>query len=154
MQYTYPCILTPEPEAGGFSVSFPDVPEALTCGDCRTEALEKAEDALAVALSFYVDGRRDIPVPSDVVAGQELVAIPSVVAAKLALYTAMRRQGVTQVDLGRRLGKSQSAVARLLDLRHRSHIGQVEAALRAVGRVLVVGDRAFTPAPASPQPAR
>ena len=86
--------------------------------------------------------------------GQELVAVPSVVAAKLALYTAMRRQGVTQVDLGRRLGKSQSAVARLLDLRHRSHIGQVEAALRAVGRVLVVGDRAFTPAPASPQPAR
>ena len=84
-------------------MSFPDVPEALTCGDCRTEALEKAEDALAVALSFYVDGRRDIPVPSDVVAGQELVAIPSVVAAKLALYTAMRRQGVTQVDLGRRL---------------------------------------------------
>ena len=47
MQYTYPCILTPESEAGGFSVSFPDVPEALTCGDCRTEALEKAEDALA-----------------------------------------------------------------------------------------------------------
>ena len=52
MRYTYPCILTPEPEAGGFSVSFPDVPEALTCGDCRTEALEEAEDALAVALSF------------------------------------------------------------------------------------------------------
>ena len=33
MRYTYPCILTPEPEAGGFSVSFPDVPEALTGGE-------------------------------------------------------------------------------------------------------------------------
>ena len=43
------------------------------------------------------------PCRSDVVAGQELVAVPSVVAAKLALYTAMRRQRVTQVDLGRRL---------------------------------------------------
>ena len=146
MRYTYPCVLTPESDDGGFSVSFPDVPEALTCGDDRAQALEKATDALAVALSFYVDGRREIPVPSDVVAGQELVAVPSVVAAKLALYTAMRRQNVTQVELARRLGVSQSAVRRLLDVRHRSHIGQIEAGLRAVGRGLIVGDRALTPA--------
>ena len=65
MRYTYPCVLTPELDDGGFSVSFPDVPEALTGGDDRAQALEKATDALAVALSFYVDGRREIPVPSD-----------------------------------------------------------------------------------------
>ena len=49
MRYAYPCIL--EPEAGdGFSVSFPDVPGALTCGDSRTEARARAEDALVGAL--------------------------------------------------------------------------------------------------------
>ena len=53
MRYTYPCVLTPELDDGGISVSFPDVPEALTCGDDRAQALEKATDALAVALSFY-----------------------------------------------------------------------------------------------------
>ena len=147
MRYTYPCTLTPEVDDGGYSVSLPDVPEALTCGDDRAQALEKAADALAVALSFYVDGRRDIPVPSDVAPGQELVAVPSVVAAKLALYTAMRSQNLTQVELAKRLGISQSAVRRLLDVRHRSHIGQIEAGLRAVGRELVVGDRALSPAP-------
>ena len=84
MRYTYPCVLTPELDDGGISVSFPDVPEALTCGDDRAQALEKATDALAVALSFYVEGRREIPVPRDAGAGQELVAVPSVVAAKLA----------------------------------------------------------------------
>ena len=31
MQYVYPCNFAPE-EEGGFDVSFPDVPEALTCG--------------------------------------------------------------------------------------------------------------------------
>ena len=38
MRYAYPCVLTPE-KNGGYSVSFPNVPEALTCGDDRDEAL-------------------------------------------------------------------------------------------------------------------
>ena len=141
MQYSYPCILHPE-EGGGFWVSFPDVPSALTGGEDRAEALEMAEDALGVALAGYVHERWDIPVPSAAVKDQVLVAVPPVVAAKLALYTAMREQGITKVALAARLGLSESVVRRLLDPDHRSHIGQVEKALRAVGRTLVVGDRA------------
>ena len=141
MQYVYPCILTPEDE-GGFFISFPDVPEALTGGDDRTEALAMAEDALATALGMYVKEREDIPVPSALVPGQEVVAVPPIVAAKLALYTAMRRQGVTKVALAERLGLSESAVRKLCDPDHRSHISSVENALRAVGRSLVIGDRA------------
>lgn len=78
VQYTYPCLLTPEDE-GGFSVSFPDVPAALTCGDNRAEALEMAEDTLAVALGAYVDNREDLPLPSVPGPGQEMVAVPPVV---------------------------------------------------------------------------
>ena len=44
MRYAYPCVLASE-EDGGYSVSFPHVPEALTCGDDREEALAMAEDA-------------------------------------------------------------------------------------------------------------
>ena len=141
MQYVYPCVLTSEDE-GGFFVSFPDVPEALTGGDDRAEALEMAEDALGAALSMYVKAREDIPVPSTAVEGQPLVAVPTIVAAKLALYTAMRRQGITKVALAERLGLSEGAVRKLCDPDHRSHISRVEEALRAVGRSLVVGDRA------------
>lgn len=141
MQYSYPCILHPE-EGGGFWVSFPDVPGALTSGEDRAEALEMAEDALGVALAGYVHERWDIPIPSAAAKGQVLVAVPSIVAAKLALYTAMREQGITKVALAARLGLSESVIRRLLDPDHRSHIGQVEKALRAVGRTLVVGDRA------------
>ena len=43
MRYAYPCVLTPEEDGDGFSISFPDVPEALTCGDDRAEALAMAE---------------------------------------------------------------------------------------------------------------
>lgn len=143
MQYIYPCNLTPDVEEGeGYVVTFPDVPEAITGAQSRAESLALAEDALAVALGIYVRMREDIPIPSAAVAGQESVAVPTVVAAKLALYTAMRRQGVTKVILAKRLGLSEGAVRRLCDPRYRSHIDHVEKALRIVGRSLVVGDRA------------
>ena len=54
----------------------------------------------------------------------------------------MRNQGLTNVALGERLGISEAAVRKLLDPDHRSHISTVERALRALGRSLVVEDRA------------
>ncbi len=140
MQYAYPCILAPEGD--GFSVSFPDIPEALTCGIDRRDALTQAIDALVAALSACVYAREDIPVPSAVIKGQELISVPLIVASKLALYSAMRRQGMTKTALARRLGLSEGAVRKLLDPDHRSHIGQVEKALRVLGQSLVIADRA------------
>ncbi|MYD63796.1 MAG: type II toxin-antitoxin system HicB family antitoxin [Gemmatimonadetes bacterium] len=141
MRYLYPCILTPEKE-GGFFVSFPDVPGALTCGDDRIEALEMAEDALVAMLAVYVHQQREIPTPSPVADDQELVAVPPIAAAKLALYTAMREQGITGDALAVRLNLSDSAIRKLLDPDCYSHISQIMKALRNVGRSLVIEDRA------------
>ena len=137
MIYAYPCDLASDAD-GELVVSFADVPEAITGGADRFEALSMAEDALAAALAGYVHGKRDIPAPSAVVDGQELVAVPSVVAAKLALYSAMRAQRITKAELARRLGVSESAVRRLTNLDHRSHIDQVQQALQAVVHNLAV----------------
>ena len=141
MRYLYPCILTPEKE-GGFFVSFPDIPGALTCGDDRTEALEMAEDALVAMLAVYVQQQREIPTPSPVADDQELVAVPPIAAAKLALYTAMREQRITGDALAVRLNLSDSAIRKLLDPDCYSHISQIMKALRNVGRSLVIEDRA------------
>ncbi len=97
-----------------------------------------AEDALATALAGYVHQKRDIPEPGQPLPGQPLVPVPTVVAAKLALYSAMRDQRITKVELARRLGISESAVRKLANPDHRSHIGQVHKALRAVGQTLRV----------------
>ena len=137
MVYAYPCNLTPD-EDGGLEVTFPDVPEAITSGEHRSKALEMAEDALATALAGYVQEKWEIPVPSALEEGQDLVAVPTVVAAKLALYSAMRAQHITKVELAGRLGISESAVRKLADPDHRSHISQVQKALRAVGHNLVI----------------
>jgi antitoxin HicB len=137
MRYLYPVILT-EDQDSGFIVSFPDVPEALTEGETRTEALSEAADALVSALGGYVEAKRDIPLPSGPDAGQAVVALPALTAAKLALYTAMRHQHVSNVELARRLGVSETVVRRLTHPDHYSKIERVELALAALGKHLVV----------------
>ena len=142
MIHAYPCQLTHD-EDGGLVVTFPDVPEAITGGADRAEALANAEDALAVALAGYVHAKWDIPTSSGATNGQVSVPVPPIIAAKLALYSALREQRITKVDLARRLGVSESAVRKLTNPDHRSHISLVQNALRAVGlslRVEVTAD--------------
>ena len=57
---------------------------------------------------------------------------------KLALYTAMREQQLSKVGLAARMGLSEGAIRKLLNPEHRSHIRQVEKALRKVDKRLVV----------------
>ena len=148
MRYAYPCNIVRDEEeerASGreaYTVTFPDVYGANTGGWSWEEALEMAKDCLGVALGMYVKAREDIPTPSPLEKGQVLISVAPIVAAKLALHTAMREQGITNVALAARLGLQENAVRRLLDTGHRSHITSVEKALESVGRSLVVEDRA------------
>ena len=142
MRYAYPCNIRPDSAGAGFVVGFPDVPEALTGGDTMAETVELASDALATALAGYYHERRDIPEPSEAGANQWIISVPAVVAAKLALYRAMRAQGITNVALAGRLGLTEGAVRKLLNPDHRSHFGQVQIALKALDRVLLIEDKA------------
>ena len=60
----YPAAFTPDPEAGGYMVSFRDVPEAITEEDTLDEAVLHAEDALESALAMYVTAHERLPVAS------------------------------------------------------------------------------------------
>ena len=81
MRYAFPCDIVRDEEeemATGreaYVVTFPDVPEAITGGWTWEGALEMAEDALSLALSFYVDERQDIPTPSDAARGQVVIPV-------------------------------------------------------------------------------
>ena len=146
MRYAYPCSIVRDEEeerASGreaYTVTFPDVYGANTGGWSWKEAVEMAKDCLGVALGMYVKDREDIPVPSSLAEGQVLISVAPIVAAKLALYSAMREQGVSNVALADRLGLQEKAVRRLLDPGHRSPMTSIERALQAVGRSLVVED--------------
>jgi len=136
----YPVTLEREAD-GTVLVSFPDIPEALTEGGTEEEALAEAEDCLIAALGGYIQTRRAIPPPSPG-RGRMLIPLPALVAAKSALYSAMRAGGVSNTALAERLGVTETVVRRLIDLDHRSHIGQIEAALIALGHRLVLATQA------------
>ena len=155
MRYAYPCDIRRDEEEDratgreAYVVTFPDVYGANTGGWSRQEALELAKDCLGVALGMYVKARQDVPAPSPPADGQVLISVTPILAAKLALYTAMREQGMTSVALARRLGVQENAVRRLIDPGHRSHVTSVEKALQTLGRSLVVEDGAAAGLPAS-----
>lgn len=123
-------------EEGGFVVTFPDVPEAITQGDDKEEALMRAVDALETAMGFYVG--RDLPKASKAKPRQRVVRPSALVCIKLAIYQTMRDQGVKKSELARRLGWHLPQVDRLLDLDHASRLDQAEAALSSLGHRLEV----------------
>ena len=136
MRYAYPANLEWEPDRSAVTVTFDDLP-GTTFGGTEAEALARAEDLLETALSVFTDDGLPTPKPGPA-KGRPLVFVHPLAAAKLALHDAMLEAGMSNVELGRRLDLDEKAVRRLRDPLHRSHIGQVEAALRQLGKRLEV----------------
>ena len=144
MRYVYPCDIVLDEEewaATGreaYTVTFPDVYGATTGGWSWQEALDNAEDALVAALGSHYYLNQDIPLPSAVKEGQQPIALRPVAAAKVALNTAMRKQGLTKVALAEMLGITESAVRKLCNPDHHSHMSTIERALKVLGLSLVI----------------
>jgi antitoxin HicB len=133
----YPVVLEAAAE-GGFVVTFPDVPEAITQGDDEAEALLRAVDALETALEFYTADGADLPKASKPRRGQRTVRPCAQACLALVIYQAMCDDGVRKSELARRLGWHMPQVDRVLDMRHATRLAQAEAALAALGRSLSV----------------
>ena len=134
MDFAYPARLTIEPD-GRYTVTFPDLPDAITQGKDSGDAVRMAADCLAETLGSRIVNRADIPAPSSLKRGQVRVAVPVYVAVKAALYVAMKQQGVSMSELAKALnGQPHSSAStsrprlgiecqahRQSALRHRTH---------------------------------
>ncbi len=61
-EHSFSVVLEPQ-EGGGFTVLVPALPEVVSEGDIREEALSHAEEAIRAVLEYRRD--RGIPIPSD-----------------------------------------------------------------------------------------
>ncbi|MBV6794299.1 type II toxin-antitoxin system HicB family antitoxin [Xanthomonas euvesicatoria] len=134
--FSYPARLTKV--GAGYVVSFRDIPEALTEGSSKEEALEWASDALTSAMDFYFQDRREVPMPSKAKKGEEEVPLSTSVAAKVLLLNEMLRENVTPAILAKRLQTSPQAVTRIVDLHHSTKIDTIAEAFSAMGKTLVL----------------
>jgi antitoxin HicB len=125
-----------EPDTGGYVVSFPDIPEALTQGDTKEEALSMGLDALITALDFYFEDNRKIPAPSAI--DGDSVELPLSVASKVLLLNSFLDSGISQVELANLMGIKKQEVTRLLDLHHATKIDTIQKAMNALMRPLSV----------------
>lgn len=132
----YPVRLTQEGDT--HLASFRDIPEAVTEGETRAEAVANAIDCLDVALLFRVREGRAVPRPSRRQGDEVLIDPSPAVAAKLAFIEAFEESGLTRVALGERLGCGETEIRRMLDPDHRTKLDRLDKALRALGRRLTV----------------
>ncbi|WP_024904482.1 type II toxin-antitoxin system HicB family antitoxin [Robbsia andropogonis] len=132
----YPVLI--EPDGDGFMASFRDIPEALTGDDTIEATRAMAADALLTAMDFYFDDKRPVPPPSAARKGEELIALPASVSAKILLLNEMVSQKIGSSELARRLGTSPQVITRVLDLSHTTKIDAIADALKALGKELEI----------------
>ncbi len=133
---SYPIAL--EDDDASVMATCPDFPELTTFGDDRDEARARAVDALEEAIAARIHSGQDIPSPS---AGEIRITVPTLTAIKVMLYQGMREQAIGKAELARRLGWHLPQVDRVLDIRHRSRLDRMDAALGAIGCRLEVRAR-------------
>ena len=63
MKLSYPMEIYEDTIEGGYTVSFPDLPGCLTCGETIEEAIEMAEDAKRIWLEAALEDGYEIKLP-------------------------------------------------------------------------------------------
>lgn len=120
----------------GYVVTFRDIPEALTSGETKEEAVNMAADALATAMEFYFEDRREVPMPTKPRSDEELVELPVSLAVKVLLLNEMLKGNITPSKLAKKLEASPQTVTRILDLHHSTKIDTLAEAFKAIGKKL------------------
>jgi antitoxin HicB len=132
-------VLLSRAEEGGYIVTCRDLPELITQGESVEEALEQASDAMDEVFATYLTEGRDFPKPSKARRREHMLAPPPETVAKAALYVAMRRAGISKVQLAKRLGVDEKEVRRLLDPHYGSKLPRIAKAISVLGQRLVIG---------------
>ena len=136
--FVYRACFEPGEKRGVVVVSFPDVPEAITEGVGKADAMTQARDALGLALLTY-PARLSLPKAKAKGADLVPIAVEADIAAKLALLDAFREAGISKSEFGRRIGKDEKEVRRLLDPRHPTKLSSLTDALQELGQRLIIG---------------
>jgi antitoxin HicB len=130
--------LLTEDESGHWVATCRDVPEAMTDGVDLNTVTSDMGVALGAALAGYLKQGRCLPIPSVPELCELLVPVAPLVAAKLALISAMSRQGVSNSELARRLGVTEAVVRRMVDPDHASRLDRLVEALACLGVCLAI----------------
>jgi antitoxin HicB len=133
----YLALFEPDPEAGGYTVTFPDFGYGVTQGETEAEAYEMAQDLLMLTIGDFMRAGKPLPVPRRHRGmNYRPVELPGLQSAKVDLYSSFLNSGLRKAEFARKIGIPKTHVERLFSLRHQSRLSQIEAALAALDKRL------------------
>lgn len=137
---------------GFHTVTFRDVPEAMTDDRQLGSAMLGAADALTAALAGYVKEGRVLPKPSKPRSGEVLVFAEPSFSAKIVLRQLMAERSMSNVGLAKLLKKDEKVVRRMIDPDQPTKLDQLDKALQALGHRVIVGVQPLAPIEKSGRP--
>jgi antitoxin HicB len=120
----------------GITITFRDLPEAISAAQSDDEALHNASEVLSLALESRLEAGEPIPEPSAPEEG-ELFITPDA-NTQVAVLFRLAREGRSLSDIARAMGTSWAAVQRLENPKHSPTLKQLEKAAAALGKRLVI----------------
>ena len=133
-RFSFPVTLTTDEVDGGFTVTFRDLPEAITQGENIEDALNEAADCLEEAIANRVIRRLPIPSPSEPDENEYLVTTPLQTSFKASIWLAMQEKNLNQTQLAQTLRVDEKEVRRILDPSHNTKLETLERSLLALGK--------------------
>lgn len=133
-RFSFPVTLTTDEVDGGFTVTFRDLPEAITQGENIEDALNEAADCLEEAIANRVIRRLPIPSPSEANEKEYLVTTPLQTSFKASIWLAMQEKNINQTQLATTLNVDEKEVRRILDPSHNTKLETLERSLLALGK--------------------
>ena len=104
-RFSFPVTLSTDEVDGGFTVTFRDLPEAITQGENIEDALNEAADCLEEAIANRVVRSLEIPTPSEVNENEYLVTTPLQTSFKASIWLAMQEKNINQTQLAKNISK-------------------------------------------------
>lgn len=135
MDIRYPATIEQQPDCS-FLVQFLDLPDTFTEGHTLEEALFNASEVLSAMLAWRLDETREVPAPSQKVAGAHYIAPDAKTQAAMLLRLARGERSLS--DLARAMETSWPAAKRLEDPGHWPSLKTLERAAAALGKRLVL----------------
>ncbi|MEQ1966848.1 type II toxin-antitoxin system HicB family antitoxin [Xenorhabdus nematophila] len=124
-------------EDNGYTVTFRNIPEAITCGADIPEAMEMAEDVLLSCVEIYFDMDNNFPLPDpEIQEGEQWVYLPDSVYAKILLNNELLKANINKAELSRLTGIRPPEIQRILAPHHATKIDTISRAIAAIGKKL------------------
>ncbi len=133
-RFSYPMLLNPDSVDGGFVVTFPDLPEAITQGDTIQDCLEEAQDCLEEAIAARMSYQLEIPVSNLPQNAQYIVHLPLRMTLLASIYLAMQETGINTAQLANYLQVPEKEIKQILSPTQETSLSTLEKVIYFLGK--------------------